>query len=111
MSTLETEYMSCSEGSCDVKCLLQLHRDIHAKDASPRPINCLNQGTLGHITTGLIKAHTKHLNISYHNSIDLHARKIVDYSYLHTNKDVADILAKALRKEKHEKFNNAMWLL
>jgi hypothetical protein len=111
MSTLEVENMSCSEGSCDAKCLLQLPRDIHAKDATPRPINCLTQGALGHITTGFIKAHTKHLNVSYHNSIDLHARKIVDYSYLHTNKNVADILAKALRKEKHEKFNNAMWLL
>jgi hypothetical protein len=67
MSTLEAEYIACSEGSREAKWLLQLHRDIHSKDASPLPINCDNQGTLIHITTGIIKARTKHINICYHN--------------------------------------------
>jgi len=33
-----------------------------------------------HITTGVIKARMKHIDVCYHNSRDLHARKIVDYS-------------------------------
>jgi len=110
MSTLEAIYIACSEGSREAKWLLQLHRDIHGEDTSPLPINCDNQGALSHITTGIIKARMKHIDVCYHNSRDLHAHKIVDYSYLHTNESVADILTKALSKDKHEKFTNAMGL-
>jgi len=110
MSTLEAEYIASSEGAHEAKWVLQLHQDIHSKDASPLPINCDNQGALSHITTGIIKARTKHINVCYQNSRDLHARKIVDYSYVHTNENVSDILTKALTKDKHEKFTQAMGL-
>jgi hypothetical protein len=110
MSTLEAEYIACSKGSRDAKWLLQLHRDIHGQDASPLPIYCDNEGTLSPATTGIRKDHTKHMNVCYHNSRDLHARKIVDYSYIHTNENVADILTKALTKDKHEKFTKSMGL-
>jgi len=73
MSTLEAEYIACSEGSRDTKWLLQLHRDIHGEDKSPLPINWDNQGALSHITTAIIKAHTKYIDVCYHNSRDLHA--------------------------------------
>jgi len=110
MSTLEAEYISCFEGSCEAKCLLQLHRGIHSKDASPLPIYCDNQGALSHITTGIIKACTKHIEVCYHNSQDLHAQQIVDYSYVHTNENVADILTKALLKDMHDELTKAMGL-
>jgi len=35
---------------------------------------------------------------------------IVDYSYVYTNENVADILIKALTMDKHEKFTKAMGL-
>jgi hypothetical protein len=110
MSTLEAEFIASSKGSHDAKSLLQLHTDIHGKDTSPLPINCDNQGVLSHITTGTIIACTKHIGVCYYNSRDLHACKIVDYSYVHTDENVADILTKALMKNKHEKFTNAMGL-
>ena len=68
MSTLEAEYIACSEGSREAKWLLQLHRDSHSKDPSRLPIKCDNQGALSLITTGIIKARTKHIDVSYHNS-------------------------------------------
>ena len=110
MSTLEAEYIACSESSREAQLLLQLHRDIHAKDASLLPINCDNLGADSHITTKVIKARTKHSDMSYQNSRDLHARKIVDYFYVHTNENVADILTNALTKDKHEQFTKTMGL-
>jgi len=110
MTTLEAEYIFCSEGSWAAKWLLQLHRDKHGKDASPLPINCDYQGALSHITTGIITARTKHMDFCYHNSRDLHARKIVDCLYVHMNENVADILIKASTKDKHEKFTKAIGL-
>jgi hypothetical protein len=56
-------------------------------------------------------ARTKHINVCYHNSRNLQARKIVDYSYVHTNQNVADILTKALTKDKHKKFTKPMRLV
>jgi len=58
MSALKAENIACSVGSSEAKWLLQLHQDIHGKDASPLLINCDNQGALSHITTGIIKART-----------------------------------------------------
>jgi hypothetical protein len=116
LSTLEAEYIACSDASREARWLLQLQRDIHASQnqASPPssllPINCDNQGALTHITTGVIKARTKHIDVCYHNSADLHAGKIVDYSYVNTNDNVADILTKPLTKEKHMQFTKGMGL-
>jgi len=61
MSTLEAEFIACSEASREAKWLLQLQKDIHSskKDSPPLPINCDNQGALTLITTGIIKARTK----------------------------------------------------
>jgi len=63
MSTLETEFIACSEASREAKWLLQLQKDIHGKDLPPLPINCDNQGALTLITTGIIKARTKHIDV------------------------------------------------
>jgi len=116
LSTLEPEYIACSEASREARWLLQLQRDIHGSQnqaslpSSPLLIYCDNQGALTHITTGVIKARTKHIDVCYHNSRDLHARKIVDYSYVHTNDNVADIITKPLTKAKHMKFTKGMGL-
>jgi hypothetical protein len=110
MSTLDAEYIACSEGSREVKWLVQFHQEIHVKDASPLPINCDNQGAPSHITTLIIKVRKQHIDVSYHYSRDLHANKIIDYSYVHTNENVADILTKALLQVKHENITKAMGL-
>jgi len=80
MSTLEAEFIAYSESSREARWIRQLQKDIHNKDLSPLPICCDNQGALTHITTGIIKARTTHINICYHNRRDLHRRQIVNYS-------------------------------
>jgi hypothetical protein len=112
LSTLEAEYIAFSEASRAARWLLQLQRDIHSSpsDASPLLNYCDNQRALTHITTGVIKARMKHIGICSHNSRDVHAGKIVDYSYVHTNENAANIITKMLTKEKHTKFTKAMGL-
>jgi hypothetical protein len=77
MSTLEAEFIACSEASREVKWLLQLQKDIHSsqRDLPPLAINYDNQGALTLITTGIIKARTKPIDVCYHNSRDLHNTK------------------------------------
>ncbi|KAF8241667.1 hypothetical protein K440DRAFT_568753, partial [Wilcoxina mikolae CBS 423.85] len=67
MLTVEGKYIPCSEGSSEANWLLQLHRNMHWNDTSLRlQINCHNQGALTHITSGFIKARTKHMDSYYH---------------------------------------------
>jgi len=110
MSTLETEFIACSEASWEAKWLLQLPKDIHGKDLPPLPINCDNPGALTLYTTGIINARTIHIDMCYPNSRDLHRRWLVNYSYVHPDENVADILTKALTREKQTKFMKAMGL-
>jgi len=110
MSTLDAEFIACSAASREAKWLLQLHKDIHGKDLPPLPINCDNQGALTLITTGIIKARTKHIDVRYHKSRDLHRRQIVNYSYVHPDNNVADILTKPLTKDKYLKFAKVIGL-
>jgi len=56
MSTLEAEFITCSEASREAKSFLQLQNDIHSNDLPPLPINCDNQGALTIITMAIIKA-------------------------------------------------------
>jgi hypothetical protein len=67
MSILEAEFITCSEASREVKCLLQLQKDIHGKDLPPLPINCDHQDALTLNTMGIVKVRTKHIDVSYHN--------------------------------------------
>jgi hypothetical protein len=80
MSTLKAEFIACSEASREAKWLLQLKKNIPGsqRNSPPLPTNCDNQGALTVITTGIIKARTKHIIVCYHNSRDLHKRRIVN---------------------------------
>jgi hypothetical protein len=62
------------------------------------------------ISTGVKIARTKHINVCDHNSRDLHAHHMVDYFYVYTNDNVADILMMVLTKENHIKFTKGMRL-
>jgi len=123
MSTVEAEYIACSEASREGKWLLQLCKDIkHNKNnknnnnnknnknnkTKPLSILCDNEGALAHITSGVIKSRMKHIDVCYHNNQDLHERGIVNYPWLSTDENVADILTKALGTQKPDKFNKAM---
>ena len=110
MLTLVDEFNPCPEASREAKWLLQLPNDIHGsqRDLPLLPIICDNQGGLTLFTTGIVKVRTKHIDICYHNSQDLCKRRTVNYSEVHTNANVSDILMKALTKARHTKIMKAM---
>ena len=46
------------------------------------------------ISTGAIKQRTKNIDVCYHNSRDLHTRGIVEFSYVNTDDNTADLFTK-----------------
>ena len=79
-------------------------------DAEPMRIISDSRGALAHITTagGIMKARTKYIDVCYHNSRDLHARRVVQYDYVNMDDNPADLLTKGLPRGKHERFTRAM---
>ena len=119
-STTEAEYITCSEASREARWLRKLQRDTgdtpttdepdgaEATGQLPRPDLYRLPDALAHIIVGISKARTKHIDVWYHNSRNLHQRRVVKYDYVNTNDNPADILTEALPREKHEKFARAM---
>ena len=73
-------------------------------------IRCDNQGALAIIRTGVTKQRTKHIDVCYHNSRDLHARGIVEFCYINTDENTANLFTKPLATQKHQKFTAAAGL-
>ena len=105
-SIMEAEDIACSEASKEAIWLRKLQRDIDCIPATDEPdgaeatdqlpltqIYTDTQGALAHITTGICKARSKHIDVCYHNSHGLHQRKVVKYDYVNIP---ADILTKVL---------------
>jgi hypothetical protein len=115
-STLEAEYIACSEASREGRWLLQLCKDTKRDndndndDNTPLLILCDNEGALTHIINGTIKARTKYIYFCYHNCRDLHERRIFMYYWVSREENIADIITKVLQSEKHEKFTKALSL-
>ena len=120
-STTEADYIACSEASREARWLRKLQRVLDGTPATDKPDSAKAtdrlsptliytdfQGALAHITTGICKGRTKHIEVCYHNCHDLHQWKVVKYDYVKTDDKLADILTKALASDKHEKFPRAM---
>ena len=84
------------------------YRGYKPAAAPPTQIYTDSQAVITHITTGVCKARTKHIDACYHNSHDLHQRKVVKYDYVNTTENPANILTKALAGDRHGKFARAM---
>ena len=114
MSTVEAEYIACSEAAREAQWLKQLEIDIAGhttlQPLQPIPIKCDNQGAIKNIVSGTSKARTKHIDVRYHNCRDLQSQGTLAFTYVHTNDNVADIMTKALPAEKHRKFTALMGL-
>ena len=53
------------------------------------------------VTKGIVKQRTKHIDVCYHNSRDLFARSIVEYTYVGTDENMADMFTKPLASTVH----------
>ena len=110
LSTLEAEYIACSDAVREAIWVRRLLADIvgavfpgamgAASPAAVR-IGCDNQGALKLIETGVSKQKTKHIDIKYHHVRDEEAKGTIHCYYIHTTCNPADLLTKALPAPRH----------
>jgi hypothetical protein len=116
LSTLEAEYIACSNATREALWLQRLEADftlalIKGKSHStPVKIGCDNQGALKLLETGVIQAKTKHIDVKYHHTRDEIAKGKVAFSYVASAENPADILTKALNAHKHNYILDKLYL-
>ena len=107
LSTLEAEYIACSDATHEALWLRELEADILQvgnPERIPRTV-CIasdNQGALKLIATGVTKQKTKQIAVKYHHSHDEQQQGHVTFSYVHISQNAADLLTKPLTTFRHE---------
>ena len=80
-----------------------MRNDMSTPDAAPIRMGCDNQGALKLIDTGIFKAKTKHIDVKYRHTHDEQKNhKTVDFHYVNTELNLADLLTKSLTRIRHE---------
>jgi hypothetical protein len=105
LSTLEAEYIACSNATREALWLKRLVNDVLSVAKSPPvttiPIGCDNQGALNLIDTGVVKAKTKHIDVKFHHTHDEQEKGNVKFTYVPSRENVADLFTKPLPTTHH----------
>lgn len=78
-------------------------QDIGQKQSSPTRICCDNQGALALTANPVFHARTKHVEVQHHFIRDAIQRGEVTMEYIHTTKNLSDMLTKSLPAETQRK--------
>ena len=101
-STFEAEYIAASDATRGAIWLRRMRKDMSPPDAAPIRMGCDNQGALK-FDTGTFKAKTKHIDAKYrHIHGEQKNHKTVDFHYVNTELNLADLLTKSLTRIRHE---------
>jgi hypothetical protein len=103
MSTTEAEYVAAASAVKEVLWFKHLASSLDLK-ISDYTIKADNQSMLALIKNPILSARTKHIDIAHHFVRERVARGEVSFTFLPTDKMLADILTKPLPKGKHQMF-------
>jgi hypothetical protein len=92
LSTIEMEYITCSDETREVIWLKRLLAEITTKsedDFGPPPIGCNNQGAVKLIESGVVKAKSKHIAVKHHHIHDEHKKGEINVYHVSSEDNVA----------------------
>jgi hypothetical protein len=91
------EFITYSNRTREAMYLSQLEADMLDLLATHKvPIACNNQGAIKFIKSGILKAKTKNINIKDLHSYDEDKKGNMDFYYIKSQNNLADIITKAL---------------
>ena len=94
-SSTEAEYVAAAECCKQLLYLKSLIEEVTCKTIKIN-LNIDNQSSIKLIKNGIINRRSKHIDVKYHFIHDLYEDKIINIKYCQTEKQIADILTKAL---------------
>jgi len=99
-STTEAEFIAASYACKEVQWLRQLLHELNRDEALATPVHIDNQGALKLIANRQVHARTKHLDIRYMSIRELETNGVIETKYIGTEKQLADLLTKALYRDR-----------
>ena len=110
-SSTEAEYVALSGATQETIWLRRLLNDIHYATEHPTIIYEDNQGAIDLSRNPKHHNRVKHIDIAYHFARERVASKEIDIVYCPTDSMIADVMTKALSKEKFEKFRSLLGVM
>ncbi|KAH9291809.1 hypothetical protein KI387_043002 [Taxus chinensis] len=111
LSSSEAEYIAASMATCEAIWLRKLLVALFGQKVETTVIHCDNQSCIKLSENPVFHDRSKHIDIRYHFIRDCVQRGIVQLQYIPTEEQVADILTKALGKEKFIFFRDKMGVM
>ena len=99
LSTMESEYVALASASQEALYIQQLLEEMGSK--IDLVINVDNQSCIAYASNEKGPGRAKHISVKFHFVKDLIEQKKLELVYVETKKNAADILTKALTREKH----------
>jgi transposase InsO family protein len=100
LSSTEAEYMAASHAAREALWLRELLRELGHEQATTE-IKCDNQGAIALVKNPVHHQRTKHIDVQHHFIRELHERAVIALAYCETARMAADIMTKALGRDKH----------
>jgi hypothetical protein len=104
LSTTEAEYMASTQATKEAIWMTKLMKELgYMKEKKAMVIRCDNQGAISLTKNPTQHARTKHIDVQHHFVRERVENGEVTFEYCPTEEMVADVLTKALPKERHYK--------
>ena len=109
--TTEAEYMATSHCTKEANWLRKLLADVGFVQEGATTIMCDNQGCIALAKNPTNHSRTKHIDIQHHFIRERLESGEICLRYCPTQEMVADVLTKALAKERHQKLTRSLGLI
>lgn len=111
LSFIEAKYKALTASSKGAIWCRRCLEDIGQVQPKPTTLYCDNQGALTLSANPVFHARTKHVKAQHHFIWDAVKRGEVSVEYVHTTKNLANMLTKALPTETHKKHSSELALV
>jgi len=97
--TIEAEYMAFTRATQQALWLTKFMEEIHMPQQTPICIFGNNTGAIANTQNNKNHQHTKHINVKHHFVKEKVVMQSVEFNYVSSSENLADILTKPLAKE------------
>ncbi|CAL1375783.1 unnamed protein product [Linum trigynum] len=104
LSSAEAEYIAATDAACEAVWLKRLISDLQQNENGPTIIHCDNMSAIAMTKNPVFHARSKHIELRHHFIRDLVNEGLIVMEFINTDDQPADILTKAVTREKFEKF-------
>lgn len=111
LSSTEAEYISATAATCQAIWLRRMLDDLGLTQEGATTIYCDNVSTISLSKNPILHSRTKHIELKHHFVRDMVDQDVVALPYCNTNQQLADVLTKALTREKFVCFRHQLGVL